>query len=238
MDEQGTNAEGVEGSSLPWQERERYPGPVQALWETVKAVLFRPSEAFAHIQTYGSTGSSMLYVVLLGTLGALFGVGWQWVMTAAGVLPLAPVAEGGAPPAVAEVPLLGLLMGMQVIVLIVLVPVIMVVGPIINAALLHVCLWLVGGAGAPFEGTYAVVAYGAGSTALLNVIPLCGGLNGGIWGLVIEVIGLREVHGTTTAKALIAVLLPMLLCCGAVAVFMALALFAAVAAGGAVAAGP
>ncbi|MFO8008901.1 MAG: YIP1 family protein [Candidatus Brocadiia bacterium] len=237
MYEQPTGLDEAEGSSLPWQARERYPGPVQALWETVKAVLFRPSAAFAHIETYGSAGSSMLYVVLLGTLGGLIGAGWQWLARATGLFDMWFAIGGQGAPEAAQMPFSGVMMGAQVVVFAVLIPVMMVFVPIINAAILHVLLWMIGGANASFEGTYAVVAYGTGSTALLHIIPFCGGLVGGIWNLVIQVIAVREVHETTTAKALIAVLLPVVLCCGFMAVMGILGAYAAIIAAGAMAAG-
>jgi hypothetical protein len=48
------------------------------------------------------------------------------------------------------------------------------------------------------------------------VIPFCGGLIAGIWKIVLYCIGLARAHETDTGRAVIAVLLPLIICCGAV----------------------
>ena len=87
------------------------------------------------------------------------------------------------------------------------------------AGVLHLCLMLVGGARQGLEATIRVVAYSESAT-LLAIVPLCGGLAGTLWMLVLYVIGLRELHGTSTSRAVLAVILPVFLCCG-LAVLMA-----------------
>ncbi len=73
---------------------------------------------------------------------------------------------------------------------------------------------IVGGANKTFETTYRVFAYTSGSTALIGLVPICGGIVAGIWAIVCEIIGLREAHETTTGKAVVAILLPVIVCCG------------------------
>jgi len=58
-----------------------------------------------------------------------------------------------------------------------------------------------------------VVAYSGGVTALISVIPLCGGFIGAIWQVVLVIVGLAETHRISTGKAAAAVLLPVALCC-------------------------
>jgi hypothetical protein len=73
---------------------------------------------------------------------------------------------------------------------------------------------IVGGAKKPFETTFRVVCFSSGSTYLLSMIPVCGGLIGGVWNIVLECIGLARAHETDTGKAVMAVLLPIIVCCG------------------------
>jgi hypothetical protein len=46
------------------------------------------------------------------------------------------------------------------------------------------------------------------------IVPVCGGAIAGIWCLVVECIGLAKAHETTTGKAVLAVFLPVIVCCG------------------------
>ena len=66
------------------------------------------------------------------------------------------------------------------------------------------------------------MAYANGSANWIQIIPFCGGFIAGIYTLVLDCMGLARAHETDTWRAVVAVLLPALLCCGAVAlsVFM------------------
>jgi hypothetical protein len=105
---------------------------------------------------------------------------------------------------------------------IVIAPVFLVVAVFFGTALTHVCLMIVGGAKRPFEATFRVYSYVLGAVALFNLIPCCGWCVGIVWGIVAEIIGLAEVHQIGRGRAAVAVLLPILLCCGLLAA-MALA---------------
>jgi hypothetical protein len=80
-----------------------------------------------------------------------------------------------------------------------------IVGLFIGAAILFfACTKFVGGKG-DYEGTFRVVAY----TSAVNVvswIPLVGWI-AGLYGIYLMVMGIREVHGITIQKAVIAVVI-------------------------------
>jgi hypothetical protein len=105
-------------------------------------------------------------------------------------------------------------MGVGTVVLIILVPIMVALALFIGTAIVHVCLMIVGGANKTFETTFRVLAFTHGSTGPLQMIPFCGGLIAGIWALVVNCIGLARAHETTTARAVLAVLLPLVVCCG------------------------
>ena len=105
---------------------------------------------------------------------------------------------------------------------IVIAPVFLVFFAFVGTAITHVCLMVVGGANRPFEATFRVYSYVGGAVALFNLIPCCGWCIGFVWAIVAEIIGLAEVHKIGRARAAVAVLLPILLCCGVFAT-MALA---------------
>src|SRR5207302_206480 len=66
----------------------------------------------------------------------------------------------------------------------------------------------------PFETTFRVVCFAGGSANPLLVIPICGGLIAGIWKIVLYCIGFAHAHETDTGRAVLAVVLPVIVCCG------------------------
>ena len=96
-----------------------------------------------------------------------------------------------------------------------LIPLLIFMGIVMAALMLHVSLFLVGGANEDFEATFRVVCYSA-APDLFGVLPLIGGLIGLFWKIYITVIGVREVHGISTARSVLAISLPSLVCCGLV----------------------
>jgi hypothetical protein len=91
-------------------------------------------------------------------------------------------------------------------------PVLAVIGVYVAAALLHLALLVLRGAGRGFDATLTAVAYAAGLN-VLNAIPGCGALLSLVWGLVVLVVGLGEVQRCGAGKAFAAVLAPAALAC-------------------------
>jgi hypothetical protein len=75
---------------------------------------------------------------------------------------------------------------------------------------------IVGGARHSFETTFRVVCFTGGSIDPLLIIPFCGGLIVGIWKIVLYCIGLSRAHETDIGRAVLAVFLPLIVCCGGV----------------------
>jgi hypothetical protein len=96
----------------------------------------------------------------------------------------------------------------------ILTPLLMLAGFFIGGGILHLCLMLVGGANRSFETTFRVVCFTVGSANLFSMIPFCGSLIAIVYHIVLECIGLSRAHQTTIGKAVIAVLLPLFVCCG------------------------
>jgi hypothetical protein len=84
----------------------------------------------------------------------------------------------------------------------------MVAGIFISSAVWHLFLLLVKGADHEFEGTFRVVSYSQ-SAQIVSLIPILGGWVSGIWQLVIQIIGLKEIHETTYLKVILAFLIPV-----------------------------
>jgi hypothetical protein len=95
-------------------------------------------------------------------------------------------------------------------------PFIIVIALFLGAAILHFCCMLVGAlqnSRSGFEGTLRAVCYSQVSS-LASIIPVVGGLIATVWGIVLAVRGVERLHQTTSGKAVAAVLIPVVVCCG------------------------
>jgi hypothetical protein len=86
---------------------------------------------------------------------------------------------------------------------------------ILQAAIYHVCLMILGAARRSLVDSFRVVCYSVGPQ-LFQIVPILGGFVAWVWQLVLQIIGMKVVHRTSYGRSTIAVLLPMLLCCGVV----------------------
>jgi hypothetical protein len=194
-------------SGLPWDERQT-KGLLNALIETLQMVLSRPVAAFTAMKREGGLGEPLLYAIIGGTFGGVFAFTYNFALRS-----FTPF--GDRHDALAH-----LFGGLSWIFLLVLTPLFVVIGMFIASAILHVCLMIVGGAKQSFETTFRVVCFAEGSVSPLLVIPFCGGLIVGIWKVILYCIGLARAHETDTGRAVIAVLLPLVVCCGAFLLLM------------------
>jgi hypothetical protein len=105
-------------------------------------------------------------------------------------------------------------LGMPMLVAIMLLsPGLIIAGYFVTAAILHLCLLIVGGARRDFEATFRVVCYAVGPN-LFNIVPVCGGLVAWVWNATLNVIGIKETHEISAGKTLLALSLPALVFCG------------------------
>ena len=188
-------------SGLPWDER-RSKGLLNAFIETLQMVLLRPMDAFTAMKRDGGLGEPLLYAAIGGTFGGVFAVSYNFLLRS-----FSPFADRqGA--------LAHLFAGMGWVFFLILTPLFVVIAMFIVSAILHLCLMIVGGAKQSFETTFRVICFAEGSAGPLLVIPFCGGLICGIWKIVLYCIGLARAHETDTGRAVIAVFLPLIVCCG------------------------
>jgi hypothetical protein len=189
-------------SGLPWEHRQER-GFVNAFIETLAMVLTKPDLAFRTMRTEGGLGEPLLYALIGGSVGGivslLLSLGLQSMGLFAGQRDTFTALAGA---------------GLGSIALIVLVPVFVLIGLFIGSAIVHLCLMIVGGANKSFETTFRVISFAQGSTGPLQIIPVCGGLIAGVWALVVNCIGLARAHETSTGRAVLAVFLPLIVCCG------------------------
>jgi hypothetical protein len=189
-------------TGLPWENREQL-GFVKAFSDTLVMVLTKPVEAFQIMRTEGNFVDPLIYAVIGGSVGFI-------------VYFLITLALGSFGMMGSRNNPLGAMFGagLGMIFMIILCPIFVALSVFIGSAIIHVCLMLVGGAKKSYETTFRVVCFACGSTQPLLIIPFCGGLISGIWGIVAECIGLARAHETDVGRAVLAILLPLIVCCG------------------------
>ena len=132
--------------------------------------------------------------LLLGSLGTMAALFWQFLVLA---WRYAPEASG--------LVLLGL--GGAFMLCIALAPLWVVLAMAVNTAIVHICLRLVGAGRHGLEVTFRVVACSQ-SAKLLGALPLVGMPAAFVWQMVIQVVGLREAHGISSIRLVLAAAIP------------------------------
>ena len=194
-------------TGLPWEQREAR-GFFNAFADTLAMVLTKPSTAFSIMRTQGGFGDPLLYAVIGGAIGAVVAF---LLALAASAIGLGGARHGVMGALMGLTPTLGSLISSLVAI---------VVGPFIWAALVHVALMLLGGAQKTFETTFRVIAFAQGSTAPLQLVPCCGWFIAMVWNIVANCIGIARAHEIDAGRATLAVLLPVILCCGGLALIV------------------
>jgi phage FluMu protein Com len=187
----------------PW---ERDGQNVNSYIETVKVMLSNPSFAYADMRREGGFGKPLLFAII-GSFIAIIAAN-IYNLLFSGLL-------GGLGGRFGNAELGGLFAGGMIgmVCSIIVVPAMVAAAMFIGSGIQHLMLMLVGGARYGFETTLRVVAYAAGATAPIQLIPFVGGLIAVIAQLVLIVIGYTKAHEISTGKAVLAVLLPTLICC-------------------------
>ena len=215
---------------IPWEDRGRV-GFLKAFVETIGLFVTSPGIAFSRTRERGDYGSPILFAILVGWIGFLAEQVWSLAFKSSYFLffPQRLREELGW---VTERALGGSIVGFAIG--FVLFPLLEVMGLFIGSAIFHLFLMLVDGlrrSRSGFEGTVRTLAYSSVAT-LGYVFPILGGLVVLIWGIALQTIGASTLHRTTKGRTLLAILIPVILCCtcailfiGAIAALLA-ALFA------------
>lgn len=194
----------------PWESRSVL-GLTRGFGESVKSVLFSPATFFKTAAVDGGIKEPFAFGVLAGSLGIMFEVFWQGV-SEAGALP----ALSGIFGAWTWVPAL---MGVMV-----LCPLAVTIFMCLTSLVLHALLVIVRGDRNGFEATFRAVSY-AQAAQLWAVLPLIGSFLAAIWLLAVQIIGLKEMHGVSAIRVILAMLIPFALLGVAIAAALASFLF-------------
>lgn len=195
-----THSDPLGNDSHPWSQR-RDLGFTRAFWDNTLEVITDPVDFFKKVDPHSSIAGALLFGVPVGSLGHLMLLLWQSLLD---------VGAAAGPTFLLSS--------------IVFVPLVVLMSIFLTAAVLHLVIAGLGWSERPF-GTTVKVASFAQVASLGHLIPLCGPLLGSVWGVILAVIGVRELHEQSTGRAVAVVLTPL---------FVLLALLICVAAGVAV----
>jgi hypothetical protein len=195
---------------FPWETRTSALDP-NALWRTTREILFYPKAAFASMRYEAGSSDALIYALIYGSLGQILAIYWG---TIAGIL------DGTIETGTVETTLL--FVGAALFT-----PPCFLILLYLISGVVHLFLRVLRGAHRPFAATLQVVAYVSGATSLVNLLPLSllpvfGGAIVSLWALVLNCIGLGSAHQTSTARALVALLLPLVLFVGVAILFVLL----------------
>jgi hypothetical protein len=196
-------------TGLPWDRRKEI-GFITAFVETVGLVLTRPTEAFTVMRTEGGVGDPLLFGVIGGSIGAIV---WSIAFFALQSLGWSAMLFQHR----SFEDLFGAgLSGVMLVIWLILTPLVIAIGLFIWTALIHAFLMMVGGANKTFETSFRALSYAYGATNLFVIVPCCGWIIALVWGLIADCIGISRSHDTDIGRAVMAVMLPLVLCCGGV----------------------
>jgi hypothetical protein len=193
---------GSSGEGLPWEHCAQL-GFFKAWFDTVSLLITKPSEAFTMMRPEGGLMDPLLFGLIGGSIGSIMAILYQLLIRSFGFGAGSNVFFDK----------FGLGSSSFIIVDLIFTPVKVALGLFICGAIIHLCLMLFGGANRSFETTFRVFGYATGAAYLFCLVPACGGLVALVYLVVLTTTGVARAHQTTTGKALLAVLSPIILCC-------------------------
>jgi len=185
---------GASRTGAPWEKRSEI-GLWQGILQTCKAVLFSPETLFKELTYDAGKREPLAFGLLTGSIGSMLGFFWQSLIPG-GLLILGHSF------------LSQFTIGIIVLFVVAMIPLIVAIGIFIYSGILHLLLLIVRGANNGFEATFRVVSYSQ-AAQVLGIIPFIGGWIGGIWQLIIQIIGLREMHETSYLRVILAFVIPL-----------------------------
>jgi hypothetical protein len=159
-----------------------YTDPVQSFISTVRRVVLQPVDFYRGILRRGDFLNPLIFAIICYEVYSIL----------SGILALAGIGQQTFA---------------GFIVSLILAPIFAAIGLFIAAGILHLLVMLIVGSGnSGFEATFRVGAYAA-VTSLVSWIPIIGWI-ASLYGIYLGIVGIREVHATTTGRAALVVLIP------------------------------
>src|SRR3712207_1870031 len=170
--------------------------PVNSFVDAVRRIVFQPTAFFAGLPRQGNLLNPLVFALICIEISVILVGLLTFVDVPGGITWLFGVREDQG--------FLAFLGGL------VIAPLAGTVGIFLTALVTHLLVVLVVGSGhSGFGSTFRIVAYSS-VTGLVGWIPFVGWL-ASLYRLYLATVGIREMHATTTGRALLVVLLPAIL---------------------------
>jgi len=165
-----------------------------SFFRTTRDVLFSPVRFFRKSAAGEGYGFPLIYGLITGIIGMGGTMVWQYIL-------FAKLFHFWTPPDISY--------GFELFAGILALPLAVLVFVFLGTAVTHICLTIVGGNKMGFRQTFRGMAYSY-AAQLFAIIPFIGGTIGSIYTLILFIIGVKEGHGISTARAILAVLFPFI----------------------------
>ena len=185
---------GADQKTIPWEQNEK-PGFFSRIFDTFSQVLFSPHKLFGDMTIERGYGESVAFGLLFGSLGMMLSLFWQFLIIPDRFIQIGKFLFGHYN------------LSTVYFSLIILTPIFVMLQLLLIALILHWCLLIFSGGKNGFEGTFRVISYSQ-AIQVLSLIPLVGGFVGFFWQLIVQIVGLKEVHKTSYLRVIMAYLLP------------------------------
>ncbi len=174
---------------------------VLSIVERIKGFLFRPSDTFDDSKDDTLGDAFKYYVVILAisaVLSAIIAaVAFSVIVGMGGPIAAVMIPFGAGTGALAAIGVFGVTIAVGII------------GIFIGGVWLHIWVYVVGGRNGLTQ-TIKAVTYGMTPSLLLGWIPIVS-IIAGIWALIVEIIGIRQLHELSTGKAVLAVIIAIII---------------------------
>ncbi|MCJ7747144.1 MAG: YIP1 family protein [Desulfobacterales bacterium] len=177
-------------------------GFIGAFLKTIREALFSPTRFFKKVATGEGYWTPLIYGIITGIIGRFADFFWAWLV----VIPFLP-------PSIRN--FLAISYTFVLMIIIFSMPLWVAFSILLWSGVTHFCLIIVRGSKKGFEGTFRAISYSY-SARLFHIVPFIGSTIGFVYRIALAIIGVREAHGITTGRALIAILLPLIVVVGIV----------------------
>lgn len=185
------------GPQPAWERRQEL-GFLPALSQTIRQILNEPTSTFRAMSKDGGFQSPLRYYVVLATLGT-----WMALLCEFIAKKVAPETMSGLAGKMSSANSLGTLIAAAIIA-----PVFIAFAAFIASGIIHAVVMGLGGEDKKYVATFRAYCYSVGTAYVFMLIPICGAWVFIVTAAVLLVISLREVHAISTAKAVVAMILP------------------------------